>query len=95
LAAGALQAQAPVDGSAVVGGNVAGDGGDITIIRNIGGTGGGRSVLLSQPGWPARITTDSDGPQVEYLGTAPANPGLEAWMVCGGGDAEAVHRRLR
>jgi hypothetical protein len=103
LAAGAAHAQAPLDGSAVAGGNVVGGGGaiiagggdDMTIIYNTGGAGGGGGVLLSQPGWPARITSNSDGPQVEYLGTAPANAGREAWIVGGGDNAEVVYRRPR
>ena len=50
-------------------------------------------MLPSQPARPARFAGNSDGEQVEYLAPAPPDPGREAWMLGGGGDAEVVYGR--
>ena len=106
LAAGAAQAQAPRDGSAaaldgnVVGGGVAtlsGGGDDMTIAYSAGGAGGGGGVL-SQSGRIARFASGQGegGPRVEYLTPAPTSePGREAWLLGGGGNAEVVYVRPR
>ena len=101
LAAGAAQAQAPRDGTAaaldgnVVGGGVAtlsGGGDDATITYSAGGAGGGMA-FHAQPGRLARFAGSNDGPQVEYLTPAPANPGREAWLLGGGDNTEVVYGR--
>ena len=102
LAAGAAQAQAPLDGTgrvpgggAVVGGGgatIAGGGDNMTITYSTGGAGSGNSVLLSQPGRLARFAgSQGDGQVVEYLAPAPTTPGREAWMVGGGDNAQVVY----
>jgi hypothetical protein len=105
LAAGAAQAQAPdVGGRAPGGGNLVGGGRAATIV----GGGDDRAVLYAQPGagvggagWSqagrtARFAgTQGDGPQVEYVGPAPAGAGREARLVGGGDDAELVYARPR
>ena len=104
LAAGAAQAQAPLDGSAAANGNVVGGGaatieggGDnMTITYSTGGAGGGSSVLLSQPGRLAGFAGGhGDGQLVEYLAPAPAGAGREAWLLDGGENAEVVYGRRR
>lgn len=104
LAAGAAQAQASLDGSAAADGNVVGGGGatlsgggdDSTVTYSVGGAGGGSSVLLSQPGRLARFAGGhGDGQLVEYLTSAPAGSGREAWLLGGGDNAEVVYGRGR
>ncbi len=104
LAAGAAQAQAPLDGSAAANGNVVGGGaatieggGDnMTITYSTGGAGGGSSALLSQPGRLARFAGGhGDGQLVEYLSPAPAGAGREGWLLGGGDNAEVVYGRRR
>ena len=104
LAAGAAQAQAPLDGSAATNGNVvgggsatlAGGGDDMTITYSAGGAGGGSGVLLSQPGQLARFAgAHGDGQLVEYLSPATAGAGREAWLLGGGDNAEVVYGRRR
>ena len=101
LAAGAAQAQAPRDGSAaalggnVVGGGVAalsGGGDDATVTYSTGGAGGGMAVH-SQSGRLAHFAGSNDGLKVEYLTSAPANPGPSARLVGGGDNAEMVYDR--
>jgi hypothetical protein len=104
LAAGAAQAQAPLDGTgrvpnggAVVGGGgatISGGGDNMIITYSAGGAGGGGG-MLSQPGRLARFAGNSDGEQVEYLAPAPAGPGREAWLVGGGDNAEVAYVRPR
>ena len=101
-AAGAAQAQAPLDGTAaalegnVVGGGVAtitGGGDNATITYSTGGAGGGMA-FHAQPGRAARFAgTQGDGPLVEYGPPADANPGREAWLLGGGDNAEVVYAR--
>jgi hypothetical protein len=98
LAAGAAQAQAPLDGNVVGGGGaiIAGGGDDMTITYSLGGAGDGNSILLSQPGRLARFSGGhGDGQLVEYLTPAPAGAGREAWLVGGGDNAEVVYGRRR
>jgi hypothetical protein len=104
LAAGAAQAQAPLDGSAAADGNVVGGGsatlsggGDnTTITYSTGGAGGGGIALLSQPGRLARFAGGhGDGQLVEYLSPAPAGAGREGWLLGGGDNAEVVYGRHR
>ena len=104
-AAGAAQAQAPLDGTAaaqagnVVGGGyatVTGGGDDRTVTYSAGGAGGGGAASHAQPGRAARFAgTQGDGPQVEYGPPADANPGREAWLLGGGDNAEVVYARPR
>ena len=104
LAAGAAQAQAPRDGTAValdgnvVGGGVAtlsGGGDDATITYSTGGAGGGMT-FHAQAGRVARfVGSDGDGPVVQYGPPADTNPGREAWLVGGGDDAQVVYVRPR
>ncbi len=98
LAAGAAQAQVPLDGNVVGGGGatIAGGGDDMTITYSLGGAGDGRSALLSQPGRLARFSGGhGDGLIVEYLTPAPAGAGREAWLLGGGDNAEVVYGRRR
>ena len=98
LAAGAAQAQAPLDGSVVGGGaaTISGGGDDMTITYNAGGAGGGGTALLSQPGRLARFAGGhGDGQMMEYLAPAPAGAGREAWLVGGGDNAQVVYGRPR
>jgi hypothetical protein len=104
-AAGAAQAQAPDPGGRwpaggnIVGGadaTISGGGDNLTITYNTGGAGGGGSALMTQPGQVARVTGNSGGKmQIEYLTTAPAGPGREAWLVGGSDNAEVVYVRPR
>ncbi len=104
LAAGAAQAQAPLDGSAATNGNVVGGGSatlsgggdDMTITYSTGGAGGGSGALLSQAGRLAGFAGGhGDGQLVEYLTPAPAGAGREAWLLGGGENAEVVYGRRR
>jgi hypothetical protein len=98
LAAGAAQAQAPLDGEVVGGGaaTIAGGGDNMTITYSTGGAGGGGGVLLSQPGRLAGFAGGhGDGQLVEYLAPAPAGAGREAWLLGGGDNAEVVYGRRR
>ncbi len=98
LAAGAAQAQAPLDGNVVGGGaaTIAGGGDNMTITYSAGGAGGGGSALQSQSGRPARFAGGhGDGQVVEYLAPAPAGAGCEAWLLGGGENAEVVYGRRR
>ena len=90
LAAGAAQAQV-VGGSAAT---ISGGGDDMVITYSAGGAGGGSGVL-SQSARLARVTGNSDGPQVEYLTQAPAEADREAWLIGGGDGAEVVYVRPR
>ena len=105
LAAGAAQAQAPRDGTAValdgnvVGGGIAtlsGGGDDATITYSAGGAGGGMA-FHAQSGRLARFAAShGDGSLVEYLTPAvPADPGREAWLLGGGENTEVVYDRRR
>lgn len=94
LAAGAAQAQAPLDGDVVGGGaaTIAGGGDDMTITYSAGGAGGGSSLFKSQPGRSAGFAGGhGDGQLVEYLGPAPSGTGREAWLIGGGDNAEVVY----
>jgi hypothetical protein len=103
--AGAAQAQAPdttglvPGGGNVVGGGraatIVGGGEDRVILYSQLGAGGGRAGW-SQTGRIARFgSTPGDGPQIEYVGPAPAEPGREAWLNGGGDNAEVVYSRPR
>ena len=104
LAAGAAQAQAPLDGSTaalsgnVVGGGVAtlsGGGDNATVSYSAGGAGGGMT-FHAQRGRAARFAgTQGDGPAVEYTAPADTNPGREAWLLGGGDNAEVVYTQPR
>ena len=105
VAAGAAQAQAPdTTGLVPGGGNIIGGGlgatlvggGDNSVILyNQPGAGGG-GAGWSQAGRTARFGgTHGDGPQVEYVGPAPAGVGREAWLSGGGDNAEVVYGRRR
>ncbi len=62
-----------------------------------GGVVGGGGGVLSQPGRLARFAGGhgEGGLQVEYLTPAPADTGLEAWLLGGGDNAEVVYDRRR
>ncbi len=84
---------ARADGGNVVGGGgatLSGGGDDMQITYSAGGAGGGMATH-SQSGRLARFAGNSDGLQVEYLTSAPANPGPSARLVGGGDDAEVVY----
>ena len=88
--AGAAQAYDPVGGGSAT---ISGGGDDMVITYSTGGAGGGMA-FNSQSARLARFAGNSDGAQVEYLTSAPANPGPHARLV-GGGDAEIVYGRRR
>lgn len=110
LAAGAAQAQAPLDGSSlapgggfVVGGGgatISGGGDDMSIAYSTGGAGGGGNPF-TQPGRSARFAGGyGDGLEVEYsapepLTAAGAGTGREAWLRGGGDNAEVVYGEPR
>ena len=85
--AGTAQAHDPIGGGSAT---ISGGGDDMAITYSAGGAGGG-SVVHSQSGRLARFTDTNDGPQVEYLTSAPANPGPSARLVGGGDNAEVVY----
>ena len=102
--AGAAQAYDPVGGGSAT---LSGGGDNLTITYSAGGAGGGMA-FHAQPGRAASFAgTDGDGPivrysapadtndglQVEYLTSAPANPGPSARLVGGGDNAEVVYDR--
>ena len=87
--AGAAQAYQPVGGGSAT---LAGGGDDLTITYSAGGAGGGMATH-SQSGRLARFAGSNDGLQVEYLTSAPANPGPHARLVGGGDNAEVVYDR--
>ena len=87
--AGAAQAYDPVGGGSAT---ISGGGDDMAITYSTGGAGGGSSVN-SQSARLARIAGNSDGVQVEYLTSAPVNPGPSARLVGGGDNAEVVYDR--
>ena len=85
--AGTAQAYSPVGGG---GATLSGGGDDMVIAYSTGGAGGGMTTH-SQSGRLARFAGNSDGPQVEYLTPASANPGRSARLVGGGDNAEVVY----
>ena len=87
--AGAAQAYDPIGGGSAT---ISGGGDNLTITYSAGGAGGGMA-LHAQSGRLARIAGNSDGAQVEYLTSAPANPGPSARLVGGGDNAEVVYDR--
>ncbi len=84
---GAAQAYQPVGGGSA---SIAGGGDDMQITYSSGGAGGGMATH-SQSGRAARFTDTNDGLQIEYLTSAPANPGPAARLVGGGDNAEVVY----
>jgi hypothetical protein len=104
--AGAAQAQAPSTfsitdhapgqqvGNFMGGGTCAelqGGGDDLVIRYNQPGAGGG-GVGWEQPGRFARFAgTHGDGLLVEYFTPGPAGTGREAWLTCGGDNAEVAY----
>jgi hypothetical protein len=89
LATGAAQAHSPIGGGSAT---ISGGGDDMVITYSTGGAGGGMA-FHAQSGRLARIAGNSDGAQVEYLTSAPANPGPSARLVGGGDNAEVVYDR--
>ena len=87
--AGAAQAYQPVGGGSAT---LSGGGDDMAITYSTGGAGGGMATH-SQSGRLARFAGSNDGLQVEYLTSAPANPGPSARLVGGGDNAEVVYDR--
>ena len=87
--AGAAQAYDPVGGGSTT---ISGGGDDMAITYSTGGAGGGMATH-SQSGQLARFAGSNDGLQVEYLTSAPANPGPFARLVGGGDNAEVVYDR--
>ena len=87
--AGAAQAHDPVGGGSAT---IAGGGDNLTVTYSSGGAGAGMT-FHSQSGRLARFAGNSDGAQVEYLTSAPANPGPSARLVGGGDNAEVVYDR--
>ncbi len=89
--AGAAQAHDPIGGGSAT---IAGGGDNLTVTYSAGGAGGGMA-FHSQSGRLARFAGSNDGLQVEYLTSAPANPGPSARLVGGGDNAEVVYDRSR
>ena len=87
--AGAAQAYEPIGGGSAT---LSGGGDDMAITYSAGGAGGGMT-LHAQSGRLARFAGSNDGPQVEYLTPASANPGPHARLVGGGDNAEVVYDR--
>ena len=87
--AGTAQAHSPVGGGSAT---ISGGGDNLTITYNAGGAGGGMATH-SQSGRLAHFAGNSDGLQVEYLTSAPVNPGPSARLVGGGDNAEVVYDR--
>jgi hypothetical protein len=87
--AGAAQAYDPIGGGSAT---ISGGGDDMQITYSAGGAGGGMATH-SQSGRLARFAGSNDGLQVEYLTSAPANPGPSARLVGGGDNAEVVYDR--
>ena len=72
---------------------ITGGGGDLTVTYSTGGAGAGMA-FHSQSARLARFAgTHGDGAQVEYLTSAPANPGPSARLVGGGDNAQVVYDR--
>ena len=85
---GAAQAYQPVGGGSAT---ISGGGDDMQITYSAGGAGGGMATH-SQSGRVARFAGGhGDGQLVEYLTSAPANPGPQARLVGGGDNAEVVY----
>ncbi len=88
--AGAAQAYSPAGGGSAT---LSGGGDDMAIAYSTGGAGGGMATH-SQSGRLARFAgSHGDGQLVEYLTSAPANPGPSARLVGGGDNAEVVYDR--
>ncbi len=87
--AGAAQAYEPIGGGSAT---ISGGDDDLAITYSAGGAGGGMATH-SQSGRLARFAGSNDGLQVEYLTSAPANPGPLARLVGGGDNAEVVYDR--
>ncbi len=85
--AGTAQAYQPVGGGSAT---ISGGGDDMQITYSSGGAGGGMATH-SQSARVARFAGSDDGLQVEYLTSAPANPGPSARLVGGGDNAEVVY----
>ena len=85
--AGGAHAYQPVGGGIAT---LSGGGDDMQITYSSGGAGGGMATH-SQSGRVARFAGNNDGAQVEYLTSAPANPGPAARLVGGGDNAEVVY----
>ena len=88
--AGAAQAHQPIGGGSAT---ISGGGDDMVITYSTGGAGGGGMATHSQSGRLARFADTNDGPQVEYLTSAPANPGPSARLLGGGYNAQVVYDR--
>ncbi len=88
--AGAAQAYDPIGGGSAT---IAGGGDNLTVTYSSGGAGAGMT-FNSQSARLARFAgTHGDGALVEYLTSAPANPGPSARLVGGGDNAEVVYGR--
>ncbi len=88
--AGAAQAYDPIGGGSAT---ITGGGDNLTITYSSGGAGAGMT-FHSQSGRLARFAgSHGDGQLVEYLTSAPANPGPSARLVGGGDNAEVVYDR--
>ncbi len=88
--AGTAQAHSPIGGGSAT---ISGGGDDRTITYSSGGAGGGMT-FHAQSARPARFAgSQGDGQLVEYLTSAPANPGPSARLVGGGDNAEVVYDR--
>ena len=86
--AGTAQAYQPVGGASAT---ISGGGDDLQITYSAGGAGGGMATH-AQSGRLARFAGGhGDGQVVEYLTSAPANPGPSARLVGGGDNAEVVY----
>ena len=88
--AGAAQAYQPVGGGSAT---LSGGGADLAITYSAGGAGGGMATHSQSERLARFAGGHGDGQLVEYLTSAPANPGPSARLVGGGDNAEVVHGR--
>ncbi len=94
VAAAPLAARAEA-GNIVGGGGatLSGGGDNMAIIYSAGGAGGGSGVLTQSGRLAGFAGSHGDGQLVEYLTSAPANPGPSARLVGGGDNTEVVYDR--
>jgi hypothetical protein len=88
--AGTAQAYQPVGGGSAT---ITGGGDDRTITYSAGGAGGGMATHSQSERLARFAGSHGDGQLVEYLTSAPANPGPHARLVGGGDNTEVVYDR--
>ena len=88
--AGTAQAYQPIGGGSAT---LSGGGDDLVITYSAGGAGGGMATHSQSERLARFAGSHGDGQLVEYLTSAPANPGPSARLVGGGDNAEVVYDR--